>query len=359
MSLQCTRCGAPLGMPADYAVWAVRCQYCGFDCELPDRAARQAFAERQRLEAQRALQSQQAAAAQQAAVGQAARGNRLFFWALFGLPTLAVLGAVGFGMYAAFGHASAAIRSGPTVFESTTPPALLALADKAQSSGCPRVIDHAALRSDRDTGTYGMVKAECVRFLAVTPQPAPLLLTITDPTGGVVFSRTAPTGTLDATFCTKQEAQHKVKITGAAEFWSAALGCPRTFGSDPATTGKDKVGARLKELMSHGCYQISYANSTLFDDRKFTTPLDAGTCMDFIAATGVADNEIKSAMSSPFGESIAPLPAPATSIEIPYCAAGAGPHVIEVSSAVNGPYSVAIAICTRKALPKVLPHAGK
>ena len=82
-------------------------------------------------------------------------------------------------------------------------------------------------------------------------------------------------------------------------------------------------------------------------------------CMDFIAATGVADNEIQSTMSSPFGESIAPLPAPATSIEIPYCAASAGPHVIEVSGAVNGPYSVAIAICTRKALPQALPKAGK
>jgi hypothetical protein len=33
--------------------------------------------------------------------------------------------------------------------------------------------------------------------------------------------------------------------------------------------------------------------------------------------------------------------------------------VIELSPAVDGPYSMAIAICNRGALPKVLPKAAK
>ncbi|HEY4104987.1 MAG TPA: hypothetical protein VGM44_13910, partial [Polyangiaceae bacterium] len=50
-NLQCLRCGAPMALPEDFGVWLVRCQYCGFESELPDRAARQAYAERRQQEA--------------------------------------------------------------------------------------------------------------------------------------------------------------------------------------------------------------------------------------------------------------------------------------------------------------------
>lgn len=359
MSLQCTRCGAPLTIPADYAVWQVRCQYCGFDSELPDRAARQAYAERQRFEAERAAlqaaQTQHVMQARQAAVGRRERKSRTLLVALFGVPVLLMLGI---GAIVYFVVASATSTLSPAQLVVSEPPAtLLALVEKARSE-CPHVIDRTSQHTGTYSATYGLVKAECIRFLAVSPTSDKLTLSIRGPTGAVE-TRLAPTGTLDSTYCPKAEAEHQVTLGGSSELWIATLGCRRTFGSDPETTGKAKVAARLKELMTHGCSQISLANSTFLDDRKLTTPLDAGTCLDLIAATGVPDNQIKIAMSSPFGETIAPLPAPATSLEVPYCASNAGPHVIEVEGAVNGPYSVAIAICARQTLPKIMPKAGK
>ena len=360
MNLQCTRCGAPLVMPADYAVWGVRCQYCGFDCELPDRAARQAYAERQRAEAQRAAQAEQAAATQQAAIGKEAKTKRTFYLAIFGGTALVVLLGTAIPLYLALSSTASTLTltPTPTTVELPAPPALVALGAKGQASGCPRVIDTVSIHKNEYKGSYGLVKAECIRFLGVAVQPGPLSLTITDPTGKVVWQPPAATP-LDSTYCANTSADHQVKISGSPEFWIASLGCPRTFGSDPETTGKAKVAARLKDLMSHGCYQISYANSTFTDDRKFTTTLEAGLCMDLIAATGVPDNELKAAFSSPFGEAIAPMPAAATSLEVGYCAVSAGPHVIELTSALEAPFSAAIAICTRKALPKDLPKASK
>lgn len=359
MNLQCTRCGAPLGIPADYAIWQVRCQYCGFDSELPDRAARQAYADRQRFDAQRA--AEQAAQAQQvlqtrlAAAGAARRKNRGLLVAVFGIPLLLL--ALGIGAVVYFVLANATNTPLPTLALSTPPAALLALTDKARTE-CPHVIDRTSLHQNTYSATYGLVKAECIRFLADSPTHGKLTLNIRGPTGAIE-TRLAPTGTLDSTYCPKTEAEHQVTISGSPEIWIATLGCRRTFGSDPDTTGKAKVAARLKELMTHGCSQISLANSTFLDDRKLTTPLDAGTCLNLVAATGVPDNEIKIAMSSPFGETIAPLPAAATFLEVPYCASSAGPHVIEMEAAVDGPYSVAIAICARQALPKVMPKTGK
>jgi hypothetical protein len=238
------------------------------------------------------------------------------------------------------------------------PPVLLVLSERAKASGCSIAVDRPTFANKEYSSTYKLVKSECIRFLGVATPAAPLTLLITDP-AGIVTTRSAPTGTLDTLYCPKSEATYQVNVRGAPEFWVQAVACPRKFGEDPLTTGREKVAARLKELMTHGCFDIALANTVFFDDRKFTTSLSPGTCFDVIAATGVSDNDLTVTMSTPFGESVAPMPAPTTSFETAYCAANAGPHVVDVVPAVNGPFSVAIAVCNRNALPKVLPKAGK
>ena len=358
MDLQCTRCGAPLSMPADYAVWLVHCQYCGFEHELPDRAGRQAFAERRQQEAARAAQAAAQAVAAQNMSKKVAGFTRTLALLFIALPVVILLGAIGLIAYLSAQSGSAAIKTLSAAPKQQPPPALKALASAAEAGGCARVIDEPTLQNNEFSSTFRMAKAECLRILATSATPASLTLLVTDP-AGVVTRRFGTNGSLDTTFCAKADAEHQVKLRGSPEFWVEALGCPRVFGTDPDTTGKAKVGARLKQLMAHGCYQVSFAASTFLDDRKFTTPLDPGTCFDVIAATGVPDNELKVTLSSPFGEPIVPLAPPATDIEVPYCAASSGPHVTEISGAVNGPFSVAIAICTRKALPQTLPKAAK
>ncbi len=238
------------------------------------------------------------------------------------------------------------------------PPTLAPLAAKALASGCPKVLDGPSAQNNEYRGTFTIVKRECMRFLAVSAPAAPLTLQVTD-AAGAVTTRSAPSGTLDETFCAKENAEHLVKISGAPQFWIEALTCPRTFATDADTTGMARVGSRLKQMMAHGCYEISFAAATFSDERKLTTPLDAGMCLDVLAATGLPDNLIQAKVTTPFGENVGPLPPAGTDLEIPYCATAAGPHVIELSPAIDGPFSIAVAICSRGALPKVLPKAGK
>ncbi len=345
-----------MALPSDFGVWLVRCQYCGFEHELPDRAGRQAYADRRRQELEGAARAQAEATARQAWNKKNARRRTIQGLLLVTVPIALVIGAVVF--IESFVTFSSDTSSAQLLRPSTPPPELLALSAKAKASGCPTAVDQPTFANKEYSGTYTLVKSECIRFLGVATPAAPLTLLITDP-AGLVTTRAAPTGTLDASYCPKTEASYQVKVRGAPEFWLQALACPRKFGEDPLTTGKEKVAARLKELMTHGCFEIALANTVFFDDRKFTTSISPGTCFDVVGATGVADNELTVTMSTPFGESVAPMPAPATGFEVAYCAASAGPHVVEVGPAVNGPFSVAIAECSRNALPKVLPKAGK
>lgn len=351
--LQCARCGAPVSTPSDFGVWLVRCQYCGFEHELPDRPARQAYAEQQRQSAaQSARAHAQAAAAEQ--VRTQALGRRRVVLALLIAGSVVVLAAViGIVVFVASQSTDAATPAAGRA----PPPALAALVSRAAAAGCPKVLDGPSAQHGEYRGTFSIVKRECMRFLAIGTQALPLGLQVTD-AAGAVTARAAPSGTLDETFCAKENAEHLVKITGSPDFWVEALSCPRTFGSDATTTGMTRVGARLKQLMAHGCYQISFAASTFTDERKLTTPLDAGMCFDLLAASGVPDNLIQAKLTTPFGEDVGPLPAATTNLEIPYCATAAGPHVVELTPAVDGPFSIAIAICNRNALPKLLPKAA-
>jgi hypothetical protein len=350
----CARCGAPLDLPSDFAIWLVRCQYCGFEHELPDRPARQAYAEARRREAAQAAQAQTQAAAAEIARKRATGQRRVLIVFLLLGGALALAGIIAVVVFAA----SQSTASTASTQSLVPPPALAALASKAAVAGCPKVLDGPNAQNTEYRGTFTIVKRECMRFLAVSATPAALTLQVTD-AAGAVTTRSAPSGTLDETFCAKENAEHVVKISGAPQFWVQALTCPRTFASDAETTGMARVGERLKQLMAHGCYEISFAAATFSDDRKLTTTLDAGTCFDVLAATGLPDNLIQSKVTTPFGENIAPLPEPGTDLEIPYCAKTAGPHVIELSPSIDGPFSIAVAICARGALPKVLPKAGK
>jgi hypothetical protein len=342
-----------MAMPSDFGIWLARCQYCGFEHELPDRAQRQAYAERRSQEASQAAQAQARALA---AASARKRSRRI---GLVVALVIAALGLAGAGVIGVIVYnATQSLGSTVLVPGLAPPPTLAALASKATAAGCPRVLDGPSAQSNEYKGTFTIVKRECMRFLAVSTPPAPVTLQVTD-SAGAVTTRSAPAGTLDETFCAHENAEHLVKITGGPQFWVQALSCPRTFASDANTTGMTRVGERLKHLMAHGCYEISFAAATFSDERKLTTPLEAGTCFDVLAATGVPGNSIQAKVTTPFGENVAPLPAPTTDLEIPYCAAVAGPHVVELSPAIDGPFSIAIAICNRNALPKVLPKAGK
>ncbi|MEO7037966.1 MAG: hypothetical protein ABI548_28625 [Polyangiaceae bacterium] len=353
--LQCGRCGAPLAPPSDFGVWLVRCQYCGFEHELADRAGRQAFAERRQREAEGAAQELAAAAQRQLANQTKAKGTRNLTLLLVGVPILLVFGVVGVVVHLV-SNATEQLVTIPTI--TAPPPALEGLADKARAAGCGTVVVQPAFENQEYSGSFHLVHSECIRFLAVADPPAALSLYITDPTGAVA-AHPGASGPFDNTYCPKATGEYKLKLRGAAQFWIEALGCTRTFGTDPESTGKTKVGAKLKQLMTHGCYQISLATETFTDERKLTIPLDAGTCFDLFAATGVPDNELKLTLSTPFGETVAPIPPTANELELPYCAASAGPHIMELSAALDGPFSAAIAICTRSVLPKTLPKAAK
>lgn len=352
---QCERCGAPLTLPTDFSVWMVRCQYCGHDHELPDHAGRRAYAERQRQDAERAALNQ----AQVAALGRAPKASsgagKVVLITLIVVPAIAL---VVIGVVMAIIGASSSSSAPSTTLKNDPPPALAALAAKAGTEGCPRVVTEPSVQHKTYSSSYGLVKAECARFLAVAVPPAPLVLLVTDPAGAVT-RRFAPTGTLDQTVCAKSNADHQVVIQGAPEFWLEARACPRKFADDGSTTGKSRVVAELKQLMSHGCYDISLTPTTVFNNRKLTTPLNAGQCLEVLAATGVEDNAITAKLSTPFGEAVAPLPAPGLDLQIAYCAATSGEHVTELSSAVDGPFTIGIAICNRAALPRVLPKASK
>lgn len=341
-------------MPSDFGVWLVRCQYCGFDHELPDRAERQAFAEQRRREAERALREQAAAAANASAAQQRKRSRGALIALFIAIPLVmtVVIGAI---VAYAISNATNAVTS---VIPRAPSPEFTALASKAAASGCPKILDGPAYQDHEYSGSFKIVKRECMRFIAVGKAPGPLSFQITD-AAGKMTTQTAPTGSLDASYCTKEEQNHLVKITGAAGFWIEALTCPRTFATDANTTGMATVSARLKQLMSHGCYEISLAATTVSDSRKLTTPLEPGTCFDVLAATGVPDNAISVTVTTPFGEQVAPMPAPSLDLEVPYCATASGLHVVELTPGVDGPFSMAIAICNRAALPKVLPKANK
>jgi hypothetical protein len=356
--LQCARCGAPVALPNDFGVWLVRCQYCGFEHELPDRAGRQAYAERRQREANQAAQAQAQAAAAESAGNRTRRQRRVVVAFLVAGSVVFFAAVIGVIVFAASQVvAPAALIPGGAPGQSP-PPTLSALSSKATAAGCPKVLDGPSAQNNEYRGTFTIVKRECMRFLAVSTPAAPLALQVTDP-AGVVTTRSAPSGTLDETFCAKENAEHLVKISGAPQFWVEAMTCPRVFASDATTTGMTRVSERLKQLMTHGCYQISLAAATVSDERKLTTPLDAGMCFDVLAASGVPDNLIQAKVTTPFGEDVGPLPAAATNLEIPYCATAAGPYVVELSPSIDGPFSIAIAICNRSALPKVLPKAGK
>ncbi len=344
-----------MALPSDFGVWLVRCQYCGFEHELADRAGRQAFAERRQQEAARAAREQAAAVERQLADKKKASSARNLTLLLVAVPVLLIGGVVGLVVHL-ISVASEHVVTVPTTL--TPPPALALLASKAKASGCNTVVDHPAFENKEYSGSFHLVKSECIRFLASAEPAAALSLYITDPTGAVA-ARPGTSGPFDSTYCPKTTGEYQVKLRGAPEFWIEALGCPRTFGTDADSTGKAKVGAKLKQLMTHGCYQISLATETFADERKLTVPLEAGTCFDLFAATGVPDNELTLTLSTPFGESVAPMPAAANELDLGYCAASSGPHIMELSAAVDGPFSAAIAICNRAVLPKTLPKAGK
>jgi hypothetical protein len=346
-----------VALPSDFGVWLVHCQYCGFEHELSDRAGRQAYADRRRQEQESAAEAEAAAAAREVWNKKNARRQTIQGIVLVALPIILLLTVVGLVEHFVSFSTSPSAGTPSTPFREP-PAALVALTTKARATGCPTAVDDLTFASNEYSSTYKLVKSECIRFIGMAATPAPLTLLITDP-AGVVTTRTAAAGTLDSSYCPKTEARYQVKVSGAPEFWLQALACPRKFADDPGTTGRDKVGARLKQLMTHGCYDVALANTVFFDDRKFTTSLNAGTCFDVVSATGVSDNELTVSMSTPFGESVNPMPVPATDLEVAYCAASAGPQVVEVWPAVNGPFSVAIAVCNRNALPKVLPKAGK
>src|SRR5450432_468595 len=270
--------------------------------------------------------------------GKRAAGQRRVVVILFLVGSVVALAGVAFAVVFAVSHTSIANDASSLTPLLTPPPTLAALASKATAAGCPKVLDGPSAQNNEYRGTFTIVKRECMRFLAVSTPAAPLTLQVTDSTGAVT-TRSAPAGTLDETFCAKENAEHLVKITGGPQFWVQALTCPRTFASDAATTGMTRVGDRLKQLMAHGCYQISFAAATFSDERKLTTPLDAGMCFDVLAASGVPDNLIRAKVTTPFGEDVGPLPAAATSLEIPYCATAAGPHVVELSPSIDGPFS--------------------
>ena len=93
--LQCARCGAPLALPSDFGVWLVRCQYCGFEHELPDRPARQAYAEQQRQDAARAAQAQAQAAAAERARQTTLRGRRATLVGSIAVTLVILVGVTG------------------------------------------------------------------------------------------------------------------------------------------------------------------------------------------------------------------------------------------------------------------------
>jgi len=353
--LKCARCGAPVPLPNDFGVWLARCQYCGFDQELPDRAARQAFDKQRRDEVERAAreQAKQAASASAAQARKRVTGAMIAIFVAVPLVLTAVIGGI-----VAYATSRATSSLGQVVSTEAPPPAFSALANQATAGGCPKVLDGPSLENREYSGSFTIVKRECMRFVALAKTPAPLSFQITD-AAGKVTTQTAPTGSLDASYCTPEDQNHLVKITGAQEFWVEAFTCPRAFGTDANSTGMAAVSARLKQLMSHGCYEISLAATTVSDSRKLTTPLEPGTCFDVLAATGVSDNALSAKLTTPFGESVEPMPAPSTQLEVPYCATTSGPHVVELTPAVDGPFSMAIAICNRAALPKSLPKATK
>ncbi|HEY4157105.1 MAG TPA: hypothetical protein VGM29_03375, partial [Polyangiaceae bacterium] len=247
-----------------------------------------------------------------------------------------------------------------TPSSTTDPPpaAMVALVSKAQAGGCERVITTNKEWRHSYKETYTVVPAECVDFVAASQPSSLLTLNITDPSNKLT-TRTG-LGTLEARVCAKSKGSYKLSLSGAQDkLWVEALACPRKFPDDPSSTGRSKVGSKLKDLMSHGCFDVSLAASTFNDDRRLTTPLNSGQCMQVIAASGITDNDITVELSTPFGESIKPMPTAGTDIDVGYCATSTGPHVTELSAALGAPYSIAVAICNRGALPKNLPKAAK
>src|SRR5215831_4378685 len=138
--LSCEGCGAPLVVPNDYSVTAVRCQYCGRERVLPDAAQRMAHIERMRDDAAREAEANARAHEADAAARAAAFNNvgktasnigRLIVWMAIGVPALLGLSLTGI---------IAAVTSGNTPPASSNsdpaPAAMMAVVAKAQANSC-------------------------------------------------------------------------------------------------------------------------------------------------------------------------------------------------------------------------------
>src|SRR5580692_7037458 len=97
--LQCARCGAPLALPTDFGVWQVRCQYCGFEHELADRPARQAYADQQRQDALRAAEARARATEAEGARATLLRGGRTALFGALAFTLVLMAGIAGVVVY--------------------------------------------------------------------------------------------------------------------------------------------------------------------------------------------------------------------------------------------------------------------
>jgi hypothetical protein len=160
-------------------------------------------------------------------------------------------------------------------------------------------------------------------------------------------------GVIDLEHCPAESGEHRFELAAAADdvVALAMLDCPPAFEKhkdDPAKNGLERAQARLAVLEKAGCKRVILPPKPVTGDRSLTASMEPGAfCTVLVASSGSKQNALSLKMTSPMGD-IVGSPAPASDMELAYCAKVAGDHAVVVAPSNLDYYTLAAMECPRK-----------
>jgi hypothetical protein len=235
---------------------------------------------------------------------------------------------------------------------------LARFAEMREKLGCKRILVQPTTHV-KQTGSVSldMIKNDaCVHVLGTTATGAKLAMHYE---GKVALLRPLPEAgsVLDYRLCASETATHSFKIDAVPgePFTTAAIECPRTpaeggprSGSeDPSKNGKQHVQAMLDQLAKGGCSHVVAQPAVVrFDQTVTVTSPSNAACYNLLAASAFPDVRLKAVLRDPAGKQM-PVPDPASSLRVEYCAPKAGEYKISISTSTGDYYALAGLDCPR------------
>ncbi len=232
--------------------------------------------------------------------------------------------------------------------------ALAALVAAAQVGRCGRVFIEPEVGDGSIELRFTLGTRRCARLLATTAVPDAVVTLTTVGGDGQPGPAVPPARALDVEYCPRvTTGTHQASLRAPGPLSAAAIECDRELPTDPVGVGATRVAELLEARQAAGCRRLLAPAATHVGEATLTATLNRGTCVQLVAATGMADNELTVSLSTPVGR---PIAAPAgQEVVLSYCVDTGGPHAGRITPALDGPFTSAAVICPRAAMPAGTP----